>query len=205
MAYQTTEADAHEGHVAHPGEIAIGVIIGRSSEFFDFFVFAIASVLVFPKVMFPAMPLLDGVLWSFAIFALGFVARPFGTFLFMAVDRRYGRGAKLTAALFLLGCSTAGIAFTPDYSVAGWYAIGILSIMRFSQGLALGGAWDGLASLLAMNAPEEKRGWYAIIARSARRWDFLSQVPSSSTSSPASARRTSFSGGGVIPSSWPSR
>lgn len=163
MAYQTTEADAHEGHVAHPGEIAIGVIIGRSSEFFDFFVFAIASVLVFPKVMFPAMPLLDGVLWSFAIFALGFVARPFGTFLFMAVDRRYGRGAKLTAALFLLGCSTAGIAFTPDYSVAGWYAIGILSIMRFSQGLALGGAWDGLASLLAMNAPEEKRGWYAMI------------------------------------------
>lgn len=144
-------------------DMAVGVVIGRSSEFFDFFVFAIASVLVFPRVMFPFLDPLDGVLWSFALFALAFVARPFGTLIFMAIDHRYGRGVKLTAALFLLGCATAGIAFMPDYSVAGGYAILILAVMRVAQGLALGGAWDGLASLLAMNAPQGQRGWYAMI------------------------------------------
>jgi MFS family permease len=69
----------------------------------------------------------------------------------------------LTLALFLLGCATAGIAFMPDYSVAGGYAIAILAVMRISQGIALGGTWDGLASLLALNAPVRHRGWYAMI------------------------------------------
>ena len=65
--------------------------------------------------------------------------------------------------MFLLGCATAGIAFMPDYSVAGVYAIVILAVMRTAQGIALGGTWDGLSSLLAMNAPENERGWYAMI------------------------------------------
>ncbi len=165
MTYETGRAHGVEGADPHASlaEIAVGVIIGRSSEFFDFFVFAIASVLVFPRVMFPFLPSLEAVLWSFAIFALAFIARPFGTLLFMQIDRRYGRGVKLTGALFLLGCATAGIAFMPDYSVAGGYAILILAVMRICQGLALGGTWDGLASLLAMNAPENERGWYAMI------------------------------------------
>jgi MFS family permease len=154
---------AHAYDHADPAEMSVGVIIGRSSEFFDFFVYAIASVLVFPQVLFPFLPKVDALLWSFAILALGFIARPFGTFIFMAIDRRFGRGIKLTLALFLLGCATAGIAFMPDYSVAGVYAIVILAVMRTAQGLALGGTWDGLASLLAMNAPENKRGWYAMI------------------------------------------
>ena len=121
------------------------MVIGRSSEFFDFFVYAIASVLVFPRVMFPFAEPLEAMLWSFAIFALAFVARPFGTLIFMAIDRRWGRGVKLTLALFLLGCATAGIAFMPDYSLAGVYAIVILAVMRIAQGIALGGTWDGLA------------------------------------------------------------
>lgn len=150
-------------HGAQPGEIAIGVIIGRSSEFFDFFVFAIAAVLVFPKLIFPEMSALDGTLWSFAIFALAFVARPFGTLFFLWVDRTYGRGVKLTASLFLLGCATAGIAFMPGYETIGVYAVFILCAMRIAQGLAWGGSWDGLASMLAMNAPPHKRGWYAMI------------------------------------------
>lgn len=165
MAYESGSAhDVVDDH-SHTSlaDIAVGVVIGRSSEFFDFFVFAIASVLVFPRVMFPFADPLDGLIWSFVIFALAFVARPFGTLLFMAVDRRWGRGAKLTIALFLLGCATAGIAFMPDYSLAGGYAIVILCAMRIAQGLALGGTWDGLASLLAMNAPEKQRGWYAMI------------------------------------------
>src|SRR5690606_16968643 len=85
-----------DGHGLAPAEIAIGVIIGRTSEFFDFFVYAIASVLVFPKLVFPHLDPLQGTLWSFAIFALAFAARPVGTVIFTAIDRSYGRGAKLT-------------------------------------------------------------------------------------------------------------
>lgn len=162
-SHRTGDAHGSDGHGANPSEIAIGVVIGRSSEFFDFFVYAIASVLVFPKVMFPFAEPLQAMIWSFGVFALAFVARPFGTLIFMALDRRWGRGVKLTLALFLLGCATAGIAFMPDYSVAGFYAVLILAVMRIAQGIALGGTWDGLSSLLAMNAPEKERGWYAMI------------------------------------------
>lgn len=151
------------GHAIAPSEIAIGVIIGRTSEFFDFFVYAIASVLIFPQLIFPYMDPLEGTLASFAIFALAFIARPFGTAIFTYVDRAYGRGAKLTIALFLLGGATAAISFLPGHaSIGGWAAI-LLATFRILQGIALGGSWDGLASLLAVNAPENKRGWYAMI------------------------------------------
>lgn len=152
-----------EHHQPSPGEIAIGVIIGRTSEFFDFFVYAIASVLVFPKLFFPFVDALTGTIYSFAIFALAFVARPIGSLVFMALDRAYGRGTKLTIALFMLGGSTAAIAFLPSYASAGSTAIWLLALLRLGQGFALGGTWDGLASLLALNAPEGKRGWYAMI------------------------------------------
>jgi MFS family permease len=148
---------------ANPGEIAVGVIIGRTSEFFDFFVYAIASVIVFPKLVFPYMDALTGTLYSFAIFALAFVARPIGTIVFMAIDRNYGRAVKLTITLFLLGTCTVAIAFLPGYDQIGAASAFLLALLRIGQGLALGGEWDGLASLLAMNAPERRRGWYAMI------------------------------------------
>jgi MFS family permease len=153
----------HADHNVHPGDIAIGVIIGRTSEFFDFFVYAIASVLVFPQIVFPYLDRLDGTLWSFAIFALAFVARPFGSLIFMAIDRNYGRGTKLTIALFLLGSSTVAVAFLPNYAQAGMLSAILLCAFRIGQGIALGGTWDGLASLLAVNAPDNQRGWYAMI------------------------------------------
>ncbi len=146
-----------------PGEIAIGVIIGRTSEFFDFFVYALASVLVFPKLVFPYVDQLTGTLYSFAVFALAFVGRPFGTLLFMWIDRASGRGTKLTLALFLLGGSTMAIALLPSYEQVGTLSALLLMLFRFGQGMALGGAWDGLPSLLSLNAPEDKRGWYAMI------------------------------------------
>ena len=148
-----------------PGEIAVGVVIGRASEYFDFFVYGIASVLVFPSVFFPHMDRLTGTLWSFVIFSFAFVARPFGTALFMAAQRRWGRGTKLTISLFLLGFSTAGMAFLPGYTALGFNAILLLSGLRILQGIALGGSWDGLPSLLALNAPEGKRGWYAMLGQ----------------------------------------
>jgi MFS family permease len=146
-----------------PGEIAIGVVIGRTSEFFDFFVYAIASVLVFPQLFFPGYDRVTGTLLSFAVFALAFVARPLGSVMFMAIDRRHGRGVKLTIALFLLGGSTAAIAFLPGFRQIGVLSVWLLSACRIGQGLALGGAWDGLASLLALNAPKEHRGWWAMM------------------------------------------
>lgn len=148
-----------------PGDIAVGVVIGRASEYFDFFVYAIASVLVFPAVFFPFASQLEGTLYAFALLGLAFVVRPVGTLLGMALQRRFGRGTKLTVALFLLGTSTVSIALLPGYPVAGALAIVLLALSRVGQGLALGGSWDGLPSLLALNAPENRRGWYAMLGQ----------------------------------------
>ncbi|HEU0196088.1 MAG TPA: MFS transporter [Nevskiaceae bacterium] len=152
------------GHVSS-SDVAIGVVIGRASEYFDFFVFAIASVIVFPAVFFPFATPQTGMAYSFLVFSLAFVARPFGAWLFRLVHERYGRNVKLTVALFALGTMTAGIAFLPSYATLGGAAIVLLALLRVGQGLAVGGSWDGLPSLLAVNAPENRRGTYASIAQ----------------------------------------
>ncbi|WP_341487676.1 MFS transporter [Pararhizobium sp. A13] len=147
-----------------PGSIAIGVVIGRTSEFFDFFVYGLGSILVFPKLIFPFAPNpVAATLMSFALFPLAFLARPLGSFVFMWIDRNYGRGTKLTIALVILGGSTASIAFLPGYATIGYWAVALLALFRLGQGFALGGAWDGLASLLNLSAPPNRRGWYAMI------------------------------------------
>ncbi|MCW3796335.1 MFS transporter [Sphingomonas sp. BN140010] len=153
---------AKDGEI-RPGEIAIGVIIGRTGEFFDFFVYAIASVLVFPSYIFPFADPLTGTLYSFALFSLAFIGRPLGTLLFTWIDQHHGRGVKLTIALFLLGGSTMAIALLPSYAQVGAISIWLLGFFRLCQGIALGGSWDGLPSLLALNAPKEYRGWYGMI------------------------------------------
>ena len=168
MASTTNNASAADmqppaGHSAvAPSEIAIGVIIGRTSEHFDFFVFGLACVLVFPQAFFPFANQFEGMLYSFVIFSMAFIARPFGTALFMNIQRRWGRSTKLTSSLFLLGTATAGIAFLPTYETLGGTAIFLLAIFRLLQGFALGGSWDGLPSLLVLNAPKAKRSWYAM-------------------------------------------
>lgn len=166
----TQAAQPHEinippaiGDEVAPSEIAIGVIIGRLSEFFDFFVFGIACVLVFPSVFFPFASPMDGTIYAFIIFSFAFVARPIGSLLFRFIYDWYGRGTKLTIALFMLGTSTVGIAFLPSYADFGKASIVLLALFRIGQGIALGGSWDGLPSLLALNAPQKHRGWYAMI------------------------------------------
>jgi len=155
-------SDEVHGRVA-PGEIAIGVVIGRLSEMFDFFVFGIAAVLVFPSAFFPFVDARTGTYYAFGLFSLAFVARPFGSLLFRVLHRRYGRGTRLTIALFTLGTATAGIAFLPTYATAGPYAIWLLAAFRIAQGIGIAGSWDGLPSLLALNAPENRRGWFAML------------------------------------------
>jgi len=152
-------------HEVAPGEIAVGVVIGRASEYFDFFVYGIASALVFPTIFFPFADGLRATLYSFAVFALAFVVRPLGTVLSFKIQERWSRGTKLTAALFLLGTATAGIAFLPGYASFGVASIWILAGLRVLQGLALGGSWDGLPSLLALNTPKHRRGWYAMLGQ----------------------------------------
>ncbi|MGU3493712.1 MFS transporter [Xanthobacteraceae bacterium A53D] len=152
-----------KGGRENAGDIAVGVVVGRSSEFFDFFVYAIASVVVFPQLLFPEVDRLTATLYSFLIFPLAFAARPFGTAFFLAVDRRYGRSAKLTGAMMLLGTATAAIAFLPSYGQIGASAVWLLALARVGQGLAWGGTWDGLAPLLAIHAPQKRAGLYAML------------------------------------------
>lgn len=146
-----------------PGKIALPVVMGRTSEFFDFFVYGIASVLVFPYLFFPDSDPVQATLKSFAIFSLAFIARPIGSLVFMAIDRNFSRAIKLAAALFLLCGSTMAIAFLPSYAQVGMLAPVLLAVFRFGQGLGWGGAWDGLPSLLSLSAPRERRGWYAMV------------------------------------------
>ncbi|MFC7054225.1 MFS transporter [Hansschlegelia quercus] len=173
----TAGSAGHRDGTAHgkvsPGEIATAVVIGRTSEFFDFFVYGIASVLVFPRLLFPHIAPLEGTLLSFAIFSLAFIVRPVGSAIFMWVGRRHGRGVKMTIALFLLGSSTAAISFLPNYQSIGYAAAALLAIFRIGQGLGLAGAWDGLASLLSLNAPPGKRGWYAMMPQLGAPFGFL--------------------------------
>ncbi|MFT3804244.1 MAG: MFS transporter [Burkholderiaceae bacterium] len=155
---------AHHGEVA-PSDIAVGVVVGRASEYFDFFAYGIASVLVFPSLFFPYEAKLEGTLYSFVVFSLAFIARPIGTVVSMAIQRRWGRAAKLTVALLVLGTSTAGIGFLPSTVDVGDWAVTLLALFRIGQGLGMGGSWDGLPSLLAINAPPSRRGWYSMLGQ----------------------------------------
>ena len=137
MAQMPTTAERDASHLSeshgevNPGEMAIGVIIGRTSEFFDFFVYAIASVIVFPKLVFSFADPLTGTLYSFAIFALAFIARPIGTVIFTAIDRKAGKSAKLTLALFLLEKGFYEIAYEAA-NRPGWLCIptrGVLGLL----------------------------------------------------------------------------
>lgn len=152
------------GHVT-PGDLAVGVIVGRISQSFDVFVFGLGCVLAFPKAFFPFASPLDGMFYAFAIFALGFIARPLGSMFFLVLHRWFGLATKLTIALFMLGMATAGIAFMPSYAALGWWSILALALLRFGQGFGLGGSWNGLASLTALMAPRERRGWFAMLAQ----------------------------------------
>ena len=157
-----TIADNHSDDV-NLSDIAIGVVIGRASEFFGFFVFALACVLVFPYTIFPFVTPIEGTLYAFAVLALGFLVRPIGTAFFTEIDRYFGRGTRLTIALFLSGVSTVAISFLPSETSGGWLVIALLCLFRCGQGVAMAGSWDGTASLLALRSPSDRTGRYATL------------------------------------------
>jgi metabolite-proton symporter len=145
-----------------PGRVLFASLIGTTIEFFDFYIYATAAVLVFPKLFFPAADPATATLQSFATFALAFIARPIGSALFGHFGDRIGRKATLVAALLTMGISTVVIGLLPTYSHIGLIAPLLLSLCRLGQGLGLGGEWGGAVLLAMENAPKGKHAWYGM-------------------------------------------
>jgi metabolite-proton symporter len=148
--------------VNSPGRVLFASLIGTTIEFFDFYIYATAAVLVFPKLFFPAADPATAILQSFATFALAFVARPIGSALFGHFGDRVGRKATLVAALLTMGISTVVIGLLPTYAHVGVIAPLLLSLCRLGQGLGLGGEWGGAVLLATENAPKGKQAWYGM-------------------------------------------
>jgi len=142
--------------------ILLASLIGTTIEFFDFYIYATAAVLVFPKLFFPSADPNSATLQSLATFALAFFARPLGAALFGHFGDRKGRKATLVAALMTMGPSTVAIGLLPTYHSIGIAAPLLLALFRFGQGLGLGGEWGGAILLATENAPPGKKAWYGM-------------------------------------------
>ena len=137
-------------------------LVGTTIEFFDFYIYATAAVIIFPHLFFPASSGSAAVLQSLATFAIAFIARPIGAALFGHLGDRIGRKATLVAALLTMGISTVCIGLLPTYAQIGIIAPLLLAVCRLGQGLGLGGEWSGAVLLATENAPEGKRAWYGM-------------------------------------------
>ncbi len=137
-------------------------LIGTTIEFFDFYIFATAAVLVFPRLFFPDSDPTTAVLQSFATFALAFVARPVGSALFGHFGDRVGRKTTLVAALLTMGLSTVAIGLLPTHATIGLAAPLLLALCRLGQGIGLGGEWGGAVLLATEHAPPGRRAWFGM-------------------------------------------
>ena len=145
-----------------PRRVLFASLIGTTIEFFDFYIYATAAVLVFPKLFFPASDAASATLQSLATFALAFFARPVGSALFGHFGDRIGRKATLVASLMTMGVSTVAIGLLPTYASVGLLAPALLALCRLGQGLGLGGEWGGAVLLATEHAPPGKRAWYGM-------------------------------------------
>ncbi len=137
-------------------------LIGTTIEFFDFYIYGTAAVLVFPALFFPGSDPTTATLQSLATFALAFFARPLGSALFGHFGDRVGRKATLVAALLTMGLSTVAIGLLPTYAAIGVAAPALLALCRFGQGIGLGGEWGGAVLLATENAPAGREAWYGM-------------------------------------------
>ncbi|REH40032.1 metabolite-proton symporter [Paraperlucidibaca baekdonensis] len=144
------------------GRVLFASLIGTTIEFFDFYIYATAAVLVFPTLFFPNADPTTATLQSLATFAVAFFARPLGSAVFGHYGDRIGRKATLVAALLTMGLSTVAIGFLPTYAQIGVLAPALLALCRFGQGLGLGGEWGGAVLLATENAPPGKRAWFGM-------------------------------------------
>ena len=139
-------------------------LVGTTIEYFDFYIYGTAAVLVFPALFFPASDPAAATLASLATFGIAFLARPVGAALFGHFGDRVGRKTTLVAALLTMGGSTVAIGLLPSYASIGLAAPILLATCRFGQGLGLGGEWGGAVLLAIENAPPGKRAWYGMFA-----------------------------------------
>lgn len=145
-----------------PQQVLFASLIGTTIEFFDFYIYATAAVLVFPHLFFPASDPASSTLASLATFGIAFLARPIGSALFGHFGDRIGRKQTLVLALSTMGLSTFLIGALPGYSAIGIAAPLLLAICRFGQGIGLGGEWGGAVLLAVENAPPSKRALYGM-------------------------------------------
>ena len=162
MSQHASAIVAAERSVNTPGQVLFASLIGTTIEFFDFYIYATAAVLVFPRLFFPASDPASAVLASLATFGIAFLARPIGSALFGHFGDRIGRKATLVAALVTMGLSTVAIGLLPTYETIGIAAPALLALCRFGQGLGLGGEWGGAVLLAVENAPPGRRAWYGM-------------------------------------------
>ena len=142
--------------------VLLASLVGTTIEFFDFYIYATAAVLVFPRLFFPAADPTMATLQSLATSALAFFARPLGSVIFGHFGDRVGRKATLVAALLTMGVSTVAIGLLPTHATIGVVAPVLLALFRLGQGLGLGGEWGGAVLLATENAPPERRAWYGM-------------------------------------------
>lgn len=144
-----------------PAKIALVAMAGASIEYYDFFIYATAATLVFPTHFFSRdLPPVVSQLAAFSTFSVGFIARPLGGILFGHIGDVFGRRQALSFALIMMGIATTLVGFLPTYDVAGSFGAALLVLLRFIQGLAVGGQWGGAALLAIENAPASRRGLY---------------------------------------------
>ena len=151
-----------ERPVNTPGQVLFASMIGTTIEFFDFYIYGTAAVLVFPALFFPEADPATATLASLATFGIAFFARPVGSALFGHFGDRVGRKTTLVAALLTMGLSTVAIGVLPTYESIGLAAPALLALCRFGQGLGLGGEWGGAVLLAIENAPPGRRAWYGM-------------------------------------------
>ena len=157
-----TAATPNDVKTNSPARVLTASLVGTTIEFFDFYVYATAAVLVFPTLFFPNSDPMTALLASFATFSIAFFARPMGALVFGHYGDRVGRKTTLVAALLTMGISTVVIGLLPSYETAGVFAPLLLALCRFGQGFGLGGEWGGAVLLATENAPPGKRNWYAM-------------------------------------------
>jgi len=166
MSNPDTMAQADQTHLKMSmRKVALTALAGTSIEWYDFFLYATAAALVFPSAFFPGSDPTIGLVLSFGTFAFGFIARPLGGIIFGHFGDRVGRKKTLVIALWMMGISSTLIGLLPTYATIGVAAPIILCLLRFAQGLAIGGQWGGAMLLVTESAPADKRGYYGAYAQ----------------------------------------
>ena len=161
-----SEENLENNHVSsNMRKVALTALAGTSIEWYDFFLYGAAAALIFPTAFFGEVPATTALILSLLTFAAGFIARPIGGIIFGHFGDKIGRKKTLISALMLMGVSSTLIGLLPTYAMIGALAPILLTILRFAQGLAIGGQWGGAMLLVTESAPSNQRGYYGAFAQ----------------------------------------